>query len=386
MRQIIPVSCFVLMLVVAPVTQAARPAEDLKKVEANLQQEKKRQQELETSRRDLEAKLDEVQGALLEMTGNVQAHEKAVLKLHTAQAETETKIKTMHEELDNQRQSLAHIIMALQRLNRVPPQALLARPSAPIDMARSFDMLQKIIPSVAEQAAEIKQTVETLAALRETQKQQEKDLLAEQKILEGKQNKLAGLLKERKKLLAENNAQQQQATRKMAALASQARDLRGLMQQLERQERVAPTPKPAYRSVAKTLQKWLGLGGGAGRLPVAGNVETGFGEEMPGGGQSQGLRINAASGAIVTAPSAGIVRFAGPFRQYKLLVIVQHDNGEHSLLGGLQEVYTATGAHVVAGEPLGKLPKLEGDSSRSASLYYERRRNGKPIDPRQSRG
>ncbi|MDB5477839.1 MAG: metallopeptidase, partial [Alphaproteobacteria bacterium] len=103
--------------------------------------------------------------------------------------------------------------------------------------------------------------------------------------------------------------------------------------------------------------------------------------------------ITANPGAIVTAPDPGTIRFAGPFRQYKLLVIIQHDNGEHSLLGGLQELYTSVGAKVVKGEPLGKLPpakssevKMEGDSGPATSLYYERRRNGKPIDPRKANG
>jgi murein hydrolase activator len=145
------------------------------------------------------------------------------------------------------------------------------------------------------------------------------------------------------------------------------------------------------KDTGRSLMGWMGRGSGS--LPVTGRVQTGYGQTIAGGDKSQGLSIAAAPGAIVTAPTGGIVRFAGPFRQYKLLVIIQHPNGEHSLLGGLQELYTRVGDSVVSGEPVGKLPhsaegdgKLVGDSTRTASLYYERRRHGKPIDPRQARG
>jgi len=260
---------------------------------------------------------------------------------------------------------------------------LLARPGAPIDTARSFVLLQQVLPNVSSEAQEVKKILDELATLEATQKTQMAELKKEQGELKTKRASLEKIVAQRQALLRRTQANQDKAAQKAASLAAQAKDLRELLDSLARQEREQPKPahQSAMASVGQTLKSWMG--GTSGKLPVSGTVKTGYGQEMPGGGISKGLSIQAASGAIVTAPQDGVVRFAGPFRQYRLLVIIQHANGEHSLLGGLQELYTKTGDHVAAGEPIGK---LSGDSSQSASLYYERRRNGKPIDPRSARG
>jgi septal ring factor EnvC (AmiA/AmiB activator) len=309
----------------------------------------------------------------------VQIHERALLKVQQNRQETEEQITTAKDKLQAQRKSLAQLVLALQRLDRLPPQALLARPSAPIDTARSFYLLQHVMPDISKRAAEVKTTLDQLASLQSTYDTQEASLQKENDELTLKRGILQKSLNQRQALLKQTEKNQNAATRKAEALAKQAEDLRDLMSSLSKTE--ASVPKSSFGSSVKS---WFG---GKSTLPVEGKVKIGYGDTMPGGGQSQGLSIAAASGAIVTAPSDGIVRFAGPFRQYKLLVIIQHNNGEHSLLGGLQEIYTRTGEKVAAGEPVGKLPaKIEGGDTQQASLYYERRRNGKPIDPRNARG
>lgn len=384
----------VALLAVPEMAMAAKGdthGKELSRVESTLQKEKAKQDKLQQDKVALEKRLEDLRRDMIDITGLVQKQEKAVTDLRAEQEITKRDIAAAQGKLEDQRESLAVVITALQRMGRVPPEALLARPSAPIDMARSFGLLQHVIPAVSEQAAEIKTMVEEMDALRLVQAEREKKLLVEQKELQTKQTSLEKMVKKRETLLAANDAQQEKSRREMAGLARQAKDLRDLMARIERQKKVAPVPKVAVvtteslqktgRNIVRSLKDWFGR---SGNLPVAGNVATGYGDTMPGGGVSRGLRINATSGAVVTTPLDGVVRFAGPFRQYKLLVIIQHDNGDHSLLGGMQELYTKTGARVKMGEPLGKLPKLEGDSTRSTSLYYERRRNGKPIDPRRA--
>jgi septal ring factor EnvC (AmiA/AmiB activator) len=76
----------------------------------------------------------------------------------------------------------------------------------------------------------------------------------------------------------------------------------------------------------------------------------------------------------------GIVRFADDFKNYGKLVIIEHKNGYHSLLGGLGRIDSAVGQPVKAGEPIGILPKASSRGGKPA-LYYELRRNGNPVDP-----
>lgn len=73
--------------------------------------------------------------------------------------------------------------------------------------------------------------------------------------------------------------------------------------------------------------------------------------------------------------------YAGPFRNFGLILIVEHGNGYHSLLAGLGRIDVSVGRHVVAGEPLGALPgpgEADGDVR---ELYFELRSNGRPVDP-----
>lgn len=388
--------------------------EELLKLRTELQQQKQHQAELAHSQAEIEAKLDQLQREMVRAGTDIQEQERVMLALHDRQLATAAKIEKTTASLHSQRETLARTIIALQRLNRMPPQAVLARPSAPIDMARSFDLLQKIIPAVSARAAEIRIAVAELQKLQDEQHQQETTLAAEKTRLAARQAKMEQTLKQRQDLLAENRQQQDATNRQVASLAGRARDLEDLVEKIEKAP--APVKKPMVKAAKsgekpaepektlvteapKLMRKmtvWLGevvAKPGSARMPVTGRIATAYGQSAGEGIVSQGVTIAARPGAIVTAPSGGTVRFAGPFRQYKLLVIIQHPNGEHSLLGGMQQLYTRTGAQVDAGEPLGKLPdiyeqdsKMAGDSHPPTSLYYERRRNGKPIDPRTARG
>lgn len=389
----------VLFLVAAP--QSGWAAKDnahqdkLKRVETTLQKEQNKQKKLQQDKAALEKRLERLRRNMIDITAKVQQQEKAILVLQKEQENTAQDMLVAKGELDEHRESLAVVITALQRMGRVPPEALLLRPSAPIDMARSFALLERIVPAVSAQAAEIKNILDQIVVLQQEQDAREQVLKTERNALQGKQNELAKMVKTRENLLATNDKQQEKSRQEVAALARQAKDLRDLMAKIETQQRQqrqqakqnnVPSVhtsdlKTTGRNLVRSVTEWFTK---SGTLPVTGEVVTGYGDKMPGGGISRGLRIKAAKGAVVTMPLDGVVRFAGPFRQYKLLVIVQHDNGDHSLLGGMQELYTKTGARVSAGEPLGKLPKLEGDSTQPSSLYYERRRNGKPIDPRRA--
>lgn len=375
MRRFSIVFCSILLL--SPSAYADK-RQDLKRVESDLKEQQDNQHNYQAQQTDIEKKLKSVRGELIDLSDDIQTHERALMKVKAQQTETDKKITDTKEKLDAQRGSLAQLIMALQRLNRMPPQALLARPSTPIDTARSFTLLQHVVPNVSEQAKEVKDILDQLAELEKTQDVQLADLKKEQGGLTAKRAKLEKIVAQRQALLKETERNQDKAAQKVASLAVQAKDLHDLLDSIERQE---PTPRhQPLKEMGDTFKSWLGS---SSKLPVSGTIKMGYGQAMPGGGVSKGVSIEAASGAIVTSPHDGVVRFAGPFRQYKLLVIIQHANGEHSLLGGLQELYTKTGDHVAAGEPIGK---LSGDSSQSASLYYERRRNGKPIDPRSARG
>jgi septal ring factor EnvC (AmiA/AmiB activator) len=99
-------------------------------------------------------------------------------------------------------------------------------------------------------------------------------------------------------------------------------------------------------------------------------------------GPAQGLSFRAPPKARVVAPCAGRVAFAGPFRSYGVLIILDCGEGYHFVLAGLDRLDTEAGAAVREGEPLGMM--ADWDPTGAAphpALYLELRRSGQPVDP-----
>ncbi|MEN2978382.1 peptidoglycan DD-metalloendopeptidase family protein [Tistrella bauzanensis] len=131
---------------------------------------------------------------------------------------------------------------------------------------------------------------------------------------------------------------------------------------VERQVAALPPPAPGAGMVR--------------RLPVSGRIIARFGEPREGVERS-GITYETPAGATVLTPFAGRVAFAGPFRHYGLLLIVEHGDGYHTLLAGFGRLDARVGDRVTAGDPVGAM----ADGGGTAYLYLEVRRGGDPVDP-----
>lgn len=120
-------------------------------------------------------------------------------------------------------------------------------------------------------------------------------------------------------------------------------------------------------------------------LPAAGQVQIGYGDPDPVTGlTSQGLVIDAFAGAPVIAPLEGRVAFVGELRGYGLSLILNHHDGDHTVLGRLGRADVTIGQTVLAGEPVGAVASPSPDGSTdatTAAIYFEFRRRGAPVDP-----
>jgi septal ring factor EnvC (AmiA/AmiB activator) len=116
---------------------------------------------------------------------------------------------------------------------------------------------------------------------------------------------------------------------------------------------------------------------GAMVYPASGTLALRYGELDEFGVSSKGLTLITRAGAVVVAPYDGQVEFAGPFKGYGQILIIQHGDGYHSLLAGLDRIDGAVGDWLVAGEPVGAM----GSGEPKPRLYLELRHNGQPINP-----
>jgi septal ring factor EnvC (AmiA/AmiB activator) len=109
-------------------------------------------------------------------------------------------------------------------------------------------------------------------------------------------------------------------------------------------------------------------------LPARGEIVSGFNELNPTGYRERGLRMAVAASSPVMAPAGGKVSFAGRYRSYGQIIIIEHGNGWNTLITSLDAVQVAKGATVMQGAILGK----SGDDT--AEIGIELRKNGRVMD------
>jgi murein hydrolase activator len=123
-------------------------------------------------------------------------------------------------------------------------------------------------------------------------------------------------------------------------------------------------------------------------MPAQGRQVLGFGEKTQYGGQSKGLVLETRTGAQVTSPCDGWIVYAGEFRSYGQLLIINAGGGYHVLLAGLSQIDVQPGQFVLGGEPVGTMSGWSQQAQSAAAaantapvLYVEFRKDGTPIDP-----
>jgi septal ring factor EnvC (AmiA/AmiB activator) len=122
-------------------------------------------------------------------------------------------------------------------------------------------------------------------------------------------------------------------------------------------------------------------------MPINGIRIREFGASDGLGGTEKGLSVTSRSGAQVTAPCDGWVVYAGPFRSYGQLLILNAGGGYHVLLAGMERISVDLGQFVLTGEPvavMGGGPQSAAAVATGSSqpvLYIEFRKDGAPVDP-----
>lgn len=160
--------------------------------------------------------------------------------------------------------------------------------------------------------------------------------------------------------------------RRLAAVASEALFTTD-SQLAEHRERVEATPPGAAPLEFGPITPPANL-----LPPAKGPIIHGFGEALPGGGESTGIIIDAVKNAPVTAPSAGLVQYVGPVKGWGVILILRLPGGYHLVLAGLDRATVGIGQSVAAGAPVGWM--TDGRQSPS-ELYLEVRERGAPVDP-----
>ncbi len=377
---------------------------DLTAVETALQQSASRQQELKAEA--VNALRDEI-----ELSDRLVIQAKAVREKEQALTDAGVRLAFLREskaelalQLASQQDMLSEVLAGLQRLEQNPPPALVVNPHDALDALRSAMMFGAVVPELRQaadtlqaQLAELEnlntqlvdetknntQALEALAAARQVamamidEKKAKAELSNSHLALERERSaalaEQANTLKQLIVKLAEEKAKQLAAQSKAEAEAQQARLA---AEAAERQRLAAP---PLAFSLAK----------GQLPYPAEGQLFSGFGMETTLGTKLDGIVIATQPASQIITPTGGKVEFAGKFRGYGEMLIINPGEGYLLLLAGLGQITATVGQSVKAGEPVGMM----GTNSEGLSLtkglpkqdtpvlYVEFRHNGDPVDP-----
>jgi len=311
---------------------------------------------------------------------------------------------TFQKSLAQRRAVIVEVLAALQRVGRQPPPALLVRPEDALQAVRTAITLGALVPAMRAQADALANDLAELARVRKTILAEREQLSQELDQLGRAQLRMNMLIDERQKKQAAAEQALDSERQRAADLGRQADSLKELIAQLEQGlDSATRAAREANRSIEQDatrpdlaalkdpgrLAPALAFADTKGQLhlPVNGVRIREYGSPDGAGGTQKGLSIATRTGAEITAPCDGWVVYAGPFRSYGQLLILNAGGGYHVLLAGMERISVDLGQFVLTGEPVAVMGGgLQGSVTAAAGtkqpvLYLEFRKDGAPIDP-----
>lgn len=308
--------------------------------------------------------------------------------------------------LDERRAVIAEVLAALQRIGRRPPPAIMVSPEDALQSVRTAILLGAVLPEMREKARVLSKDLSELIRIRNEIAAEKTRLTANLETLANERQRMSILIEERKKKQAETEKALESERQNAIALSRQVDSLKDLIARLEQgisaaakaarnAARLAEEPKPGERPDLAAfkdpgrLEPAVAFASLKGHLPMPANGVKirDFGSADGLGGAEKGISVTTRPGAQVTAPCDGWVVYAGQFRSYGQLLILNAGGGYHVLLAGMDRISADLGQFVLTGEPVGvmgssaQIAAAVPIASSQSVLYIEFRKDGTPVDP-----
>jgi septal ring factor EnvC (AmiA/AmiB activator) len=364
-------------LVGTPSSARAQDKKELKRIERQIDAGRAARKALTRKGANLTKDMTKLRRDIIRAARAAQARETLLTKLEGKIPELKAESERRAKILVARRRQLAGTLGALQRLSRNPPQAFLLSGAPPIEVVRNSMLLRAALPSLKSRAESLRAEINDLDRVRGELASRQRKIKVANTALAGERRRLNVLLGQKAKRKRRTAKASRRLDVRLARLTDKARSLRELFRRLEK--RVAPPPDPAPR--ADPAERPAGIQQtptpGTMTLPASGTVVERYGGSTGLGNTSKGATFLTRAGAQVVAPFDGRVMFAGPFRGYGQILIIEHGAAYHTLLAGLRRLDVKLGQWLLAGEPVGVM----GTSESGPRLYVELRQAGRPINP-----
>lgn len=372
----------------APLAQEPNPR-DLEKLTQEQKAEKAKAEQLAKESEKIEAEILKFKSDLRRAAAESESYEIAGRDIDARLTKLSRDANRISAQLSDGSQHQSELIAALQRLSANPPPAIIGTPKTSADAARAAMIMKDISRQLRERSQKFSQQLSSLENVRGDITKARETLDKNEAELAQKRSKIRTLVNSKTERASRLSKSQKAAQERAAQLAEKADSLRELIARFERvADDVVPRIKPAPGTAAPRIKPKPGIrppaplnlpdgarfadARGALKPPVQGNLRLGYGSGR------KGYTVSTRSNAQVTAPFAGRIEFAGAFKNYDNVVILNVGENYFMLLTGLGEIFVSSGELVTAGEPLGLMPA----SAANTELYIELRKNGTPINPK----
>ena len=389
--------------------QRADKEMELRGVQDTLHQSEEQRRAIETEIDSVRADRARLSAALIDTTAKVQDAERGASAAADRLSSLNDTADTLSRSLERRRGIIADVLAALQRMGSNPPPAILVKPDDMSEAVRAATVIGALIPELKSEIEAARRDLDDLAKTRESIARERDELTEKGKALAADKMRLAALIDARQQSLASAQGALGSQQQRAAELAKKAGSLKDLIARLDSESAARKASAAAAHAtevaVANDIEARAQAAHGAetarlkpeivfadekGRvpLPAAGAILKTFGAPDDFGATEKGVSLATPAAATVSAPVDGAVIFAGAYRSYGQLLIMDAGGGYYVLLAGMDRINVQSGEFVLAGEPVGVMGDGSARMATAAAvgvarpvLYIELRKDGTAIDP-----
>jgi len=386
---------------------AADKADTLKQRESELQAARDAQRQSAEAEAALKREIEQIGAdrrklneALIDTATKLRSVEAKITATEERLKPLDANEQVIRKSLEGRRAVIGEVLAALQRIGHRPPPALIASPEDALQAVRTAMVLGAVLPEMRQQVDALARDLLGLVSVRKQIATEREQLNAEVASLNQERTRMSALVDERQRQEADREKALAAERTRATDLARQVDNLKDLIAKLEQGlDASTRAAREGNRGDSRgalsalhdpgRLSPAVAFASLRGRVPVPVNgvklKEYGAPDGI--GGVEKGLSIATRAGAQVTAPADGWVVYAGPFRSYGQLLILNVGGGYHVLLAGMERISVDLGQFVLTGEPVAMmgngshLAAVLATGSNQPVLYIEFRKDGAPVDP-----
>ena len=348
-------SHFVFFVLITGVCVPVAHADDLAKIQSQIAQTEKQNQELSIKVASSERDVATTKKQLVRAADQVSSLESRRADIAKKIAELDEKINSITNEIEKNRGRISDSAASIL--------FIATNPSFDTDNMRDYVLMSSVLTGASDRFADeieiANKQVKDLEKVRSERAVEKEKLDRTAQKYTREKNELDKLLRTRSAQNEKLKTQQADLQKKLRELSARAKSISELS---------AGVGSSEMSSDASFSRRKL-------NLPVRGHVVVRYGEKTALGLKSDGWRIRTRGDALVMAPADGVVKFADNFRGFGRVIIMSHKNGYNTVMTNLGNIDVLPEQEVLSGEPVGRM------SADKQEMYLEVRRGNASVDP-----